>query len=204
MVAGSVGVVIGTFGADEWADKGAHLARILRDVGTPCVHVHGATLAEARNTGALWIQSDTVVFLDADDDLGGGYCDAMAAAATPNTILQPSTRGRVDGILDDFPLLIPRADLSRRNYLVIGSAVNRLDFLAISGFRDLPVLEDWDLWCRLVIKGASVKRVPDAIYIVNVHPNSRNTQTELHGQIYRQLQQEYAPYATILRDHVVV
>lgn len=202
MVARTVGIVIGTYGSEEWHHKGAQLGRKLRDEGEHCVHVHGDTLAEARNVGALWLASDLVVFLDADDDLAPGYTYAMShAEVPPHCILQPATRGRVGGILDDFPLLIPRTDLYRRNYLVIGSAVNRLDFIAVGGFRDLPVLEDWDCWIRLVIGGAVVRQVPEAVYIVNVSPHGRNTQTELHAQVYRQLQQEYAPYADILRDH---
>lgn len=204
MVARTVGVVIGTFGSDEWDDRGAQLARRIRVDGTNCVHCHADTLAEARNYGALMLTSHFVVFLDADDDLALGYAEAMSDAVTEDlnhVILQPATRGRVDGILDDFPLLIPHADLYRRNYLVIGSAVNRWDFLAANGFRDLPVLEDWDLFCRLVINGATVKSVPEAVYIVNVHMGSRNSNTDVHNQIYRQLQSEYAQFANILGNH---
>lgn len=204
MVARTVGIVIGTFGSDDWDDRGAQLARRIRHDGSNCVHCHADTLAEARNYGALMLSSHFVSFLDADDDLVPGYADAMSDAVSEDlnhVILQPSTRGRVDGVLDDFPLLIPHADLYRRNYLVIGSAVNRLDFIAINGFRDLPALEDWDLFIRLVINGAIVKSVSEAVYIVNVHLNSRNTNSDVHGQVYRQIQSEYAGHATVLRDH---
>jgi len=205
MVAWTVGVVVATFGSREWSIRGDKLAQKKIDEGVNCIHVHGSTLSEARNIGALYIDTDYVVFLDADDDLASGYTEAMAAAIDPNwpfdAILQPSTQGRVDGVLDDFPLLIPQANLYQRNYLVIGSAVCRTDFLHIGGFRELPCLEDWDCWIRLIISGASVKRVPDAVYIVNVMPNGRNSQSMLHGQIYHQLQQEYAQHADTLRQH---
>ena len=207
MVAWSCGVVIGTFGDPEWADRGVALAERKIAEGFTCVHVHGSSLAEARNIGALYLDTDFVVFLDADDDLDAGYCEAMSKAAMTHgtgTIYQPATRGRVDGILDDFPYLIPQTNLYHRNYLVIGCGVSRLDFLHLNGFRELEALEDWDLWIRMVIRGARVVRVPEAVYIVNVSANSRNTNSAIHGQIYRQIQAEYAEHVTTLQSHTCI
>ncbi|MBK6580440.1 MAG: glycosyltransferase [Sandaracinaceae bacterium] len=44
------------------------------------VHVHGKTLAAARNIGAQAATTEWLVFLDADDELSEGYCDAILAA----------------------------------------------------------------------------------------------------------------------------
>ena len=71
-----VTVVVGTFGADEWRDLA--MSRAIPSVGdAQSVHVHGDTLAAARNQGLEQVTTEWVTFLDADDELTPGYFDAM-------------------------------------------------------------------------------------------------------------------------------
>lgn len=167
------------------------------------IAVHGESLAEARNLAAQMLPTKWVVFLDADDELKPDYIDQMRMAAEPNVLLQPATLGCVNGVYDDHSVVIPSKDLYKANYMVIGTAVERSRFFEVGGFRDLPCLEDWDLWIRLVATGSAVKRVPFAVYVVNVNPDSRNQNTKAHGNVYRKIQKEYAPYRDVLRSHTV-
>ena len=57
-------------------------------------------------------------------------------------------------------------------------------FKKVGGFKDYPILEDWDLWIRMIQSGASVEEVPEAIYMVNVRDDSRNKNIDLHSQYY--------------------
>lgn len=162
---------------------------------------HKATVSEARNFGASLSTGDWLIFLDADDELDPRYIEHMIAGS--GDIRQPSTLGVVNGVEDDFPVLIEQKSLIIGNYLIIGSMVRRKLFLSVGGFRDFPILEDWDLFIRLALAGAKIGKCPDAIYRVHVLPDSRNKQGDsIHGSVYSQIQREHeaAWFAKFHRD----
>lgn len=195
-------VVIATFGdLDVWGPLSmrallsvAHQTREAKTVS----RVHGATLAEARNQGAREATGAWLIFLDADDQLDPGYIEAMetvvATLGTRRALLKPSTLGVYpDGSTDDHPVMIEARPLLESNHMVIGTAMRRAEFTAVDGFGDMPILEDWDLFIRLQIAGATPIEVPDAIYRVGVWPHSRNNQDPgLHGQYYCAIRDRYA------------
>jgi len=140
---------------------------------------HENTLAEARNLGAAKATGDWLVFLDADDALDSKYIEAMSRRIDEvgggDYLIQPATLGVVDGVDDDFAVLIPaRTDISSGNWMVIGTAVRRDTFVRVGGFMDLPCWEDWVLWTMCIISGSKCTTSPEAIYRVTVTANSRN------------------------------
>lgn len=173
----AVTIVIGTFGDPVWVDR-AHVAfrsAVAQTVPATVVHVHGKTLADARNTGAAGTRSPWLIFLDADDTLDPGYVAAMTSGG--GQLRQPATLGVYpDGHTDVAPVMIPAKPLTEGNYLVIGTAIQRSMFEQVGGFQEWPIYEDWDLWLRCVAAGANVTQVPDAVYRVGVRPDSRNNQ----------------------------
>lgn len=197
------GIVIGTFGDETWKKRGDMLAEAVGHAADDVIHVHGRTLAEARNLGLELISSSWVTFLDADDGIYSNYIEEMKIAAQPGCLLQPTTIGYHNGVLEDSPVLIPRTDLSRANYLIIGTGCEREKVQEVGGFRELPALEDWDLWCRMIIAGAKVKRTPGATYIVKVNTDGRNKDVKAHSVAYRDIRKRYAAHANLLRNHVV-
>lgn len=148
---------------------------------------HGVTLSEARNFGAQCCRTDWLIFLDADDALDPGYIEAMLAVEEGD-IRRPATLGVYeDGSTDDESVMIPRKDIAVANYIVIGAMCRREQFLSAGGFPELPILEDWALWRRLIASGSTVVDVPDAVYRVGVNPQGRNQDQRLHSTIYRQI-----------------
>jgi GT2 family glycosyltransferase len=144
-----------------------------------------------RNCAAAHSTADWLIFLDADDELDPEYIEWMLQGTTD--IRQPATLGVVDGVEDDYPVVIPpKPNILTGNHLVIGSMVRRELFQSVGGFRPLPVLEDWDLWIRCFRAGATWGVCPKAIYRVHVRQGSRNTDLALHGAVYQQIQQEYS------------
>jgi cellulose synthase/poly-beta-1,6-N-acetylglucosamine synthase-like glycosyltransferase len=144
------------------------------------VHSHRATLAEARNATLEHVETEWVVFLDADDELEPGYVAALGRGTAD--VRGPIVRYMLDG--QERNLWQPRvfghehdctaACLEAGNWLVIGSAV-RADLLrAVGGFRDFNWSEDWDLWLRCRAAGATFELIPDAVYRAHVRPDSRN------------------------------
>lgn len=173
-----VTVIVGTYGDDEWRDLGAATAK-----AHGAVHVHGKTLAAARNTGARLAATEWLVYLDADDSLDPGYVEAILAAdgdlrapalhlIYPDKVVVPDLEGR---------------DIERTNPCCIGTAIRRDLFLAIGGFPELDGWEDWAVYLRAVRRGATLTHVPDAIYLATVRPGSRNQTVPDPGELYRHI-----------------
>lgn len=189
----SIAVVIPAFG--EMGDLDALLWRAVESVKNQTVYAEVVTprlgpLSVARNTGAFTVDSDWLIFLDADDELDPHYIEEMLKGK--GDIRQPSTLGVVDGVEDDFPVLIPPhpGGFLVGNHLIIGCMVRRELFNEVGSFNDLPILEDWDCYIRMVLAGAKVGTCPGAIYRVHVLEGSRNKGQE-HGYVYGQIQQRY-------------
>jgi glycosyltransferase involved in cell wall biosynthesis len=202
----TVDVIIATYGdLDIWeplADRAARSAHGQDVFGTGQtvapheVHrVHGtkgSNLAHLRNVGARQSEADWLIFLDADDELDPHYIEHMLAGT--GDMRWPSTLGVVDGVEDDEPVLLQLYPGERgitRNHMVIGTMVRREQFLAVGGFHNLPVLEDWECWIRLQLAGAVPMPCPEAIYRIHVRKGSRNHNLDGHGFWYAEIQNTY-------------
>lgn len=192
-----IAVVIATFGdRAKWMPLVQRASASVSAQLRPADYViwsHEDTLQHARNWGAAQTQdADWFVFLDADDELDPLYLLAMERATQDigPCICRPRTLGVVDGVEDDEAVFIPERNLDVANYIVIGAMVPALEFFTFGGFADYPMLEDWALWRTLVRAGIPVVDVPDAIYRIHVRENSRNTDEQLHREVYARIRQE--------------
>jgi len=206
----TISVVIPTFGYDpnesnsseclEWEHRSsiaiASALNCRSDKDFEIVRSYGKNLANARNDGAKRANGKWLIFLDADDELDSGYISAMANAS--GDIRKPSTLGVVDGVEDDAPVMIPKKNLLMANHIVIGAMVRRSMFLLAGGFRDLPALEDWDLFLRLCVEmDAKIEEVHDAIYKVTVRSGGRNSDVKAHNLAYQEIRRRNIPIAKV-------
>lgn len=186
-----ISVVIPTFGDfDAWNPLAQRAVKSVMNqtVEAQIVRVHGDSLADARNKGGYKAKGDWLIFLDASDELDSHYVEAMAEGV--GDIRRPATLGIVDGVEDDYPVLIPRTNILERNCIVIGAMIRKKDFIQIDGFSpDLEALEDWHCWLRLINQGALVGDVPDAIYRVHFDSEKpgRNSNIKNHGRAYAKI-----------------
>lgn len=191
----SVGIVVATYGNVEWMKTAqqAIASASTQTIPVPVEYHHGPDLATARNEGAKRLGTEWVIFLDADDSLDERYVEHMLSTEDDSDLRQPSTLGVYpDGSEDDQPVLIPKRDIRTSNYLVIGSMCRREHLLDLGGFDStLPILEDWDMWIRMILNGAVVGHRPEAIYRVFVNPDSRNQQSSQHGRTYMNIKSKY-------------
>lgn len=175
-------VAVATFGDDWWPQLAQQRAIPSADaLGVPVVHVHGDTLHDARNDALAQVATEWVIHLDADDELEPGYVEAMTAGAAD--VRAPSVR-YVRNETDQPDPVLPRVAghrhictagcLPQGNWLVVGTAV-RADLLRqVGGWRDWPWAEDWDVWLRCHLAGATIEAIPRAVYRAHVRLNSRN------------------------------
>jgi GT2 family glycosyltransferase len=149
-----------------------------------------------RNELAASAKGDWLLFLDADDELAPGYLDAMAQVGGENVLLTPSVRKVVKGLPQNKTFFYPEVDLRYGNWLVVGTLVRREMFNRVGGFPEAPHgFEDFGLWSKCYRLGARVVRVPQAVYIQHVNPQSkhrvgwrnRKWQVETHNRVNREL-----------------
>jgi glycosyltransferase involved in cell wall biosynthesis len=177
----SVTIVCATYGETSWARLAKARAvpsALQQDV--PVIGVHSDNLMNARNEGLAQVQTEFVIFLDADDELSPGYVDAMAAGTAD--LRAPRVSYVRDG--NPAPARFPRVGshqhectgncLSDGNWMVIGVCARTQTLRDVGGFRDWAWSEDWDLWLRCHLAGASIEPIPDAVYRAYVRLESRN------------------------------
>jgi hypothetical protein len=173
--------VVATFGDPMWIDLARSRAvPSAQALGLETVHVHSNTLHEARNLGLDTVTTEWVVHLDGDDELEPGFVEAMAAgtadvrapsvAYVKNGVRRHPYMPQVSGHVHECGA----GCLPDGNWLVVGS-VARTDLLRdVGGWRDWPMYEDWCLWLRCHLAGASMEPIPAAVYRAHVRPDSRN------------------------------
>lgn len=193
-----IAVVIGTFGDDQWFNRGDQLRAdigIYQTVRPIVIHSHEDSLQGARNGGALQAPESVrwLVFLDADDDLDAHFVETLLEYKGDADILQTAVRGFALGEdgwtrewLDPVPVLHQQKyPLKTTNFLSIGSPIKPETFWVAGGFGDWPVLEDWDLWLRCYSRGAQFDELYDAVYFIN-DAHSRNCHPDIDN-IARQI-----------------
>ncbi len=169
----SVSVCIGTFGDPIWEQRARKAAESA--VAQRCaevVHVHGETLADARNRAVEEATGEWVVTLDADDSLAPGYIDAMSHAT--GDLRAPRLRFVDDDGRHHEPFDLTRRDIRRTNPCAIGTAVRRADVIAVGGWREWQAYEDFDLFRRLWLAGNRIEHVSAAVYLAHRRAGSRN------------------------------
>jgi glycosyltransferase involved in cell wall biosynthesis len=144
------------------------------------VHAHAGTLHDARNQALAMVETEWVIHLDADDELEPGYVDTLAAGAAD--LRAPSVRYVRHGRerrpwmpqVSGHSHACEAACLRDGNWLVIGTMARAQLIRDVGGWRDFPWSEDWDVWLRCWLAGATVEAVPAAVYRAHVRPDSRN------------------------------
>lgn len=181
-------ICVATFGDPKWRLLAEHRAAPnARLQGVPVVTVHGGdTIAEARNVAARFVRTEWIVFLDADDELEPGYIDALAAGT--GDLRAPAVR-YVDHMSPTIPdpLVFADRDISTINPCVIGTAIRRTMFDDVGGFWEERAWEDWSLFRRCWLAGATIEHIPAAVYRVHVNQLGRNSTVTDGATLHRQI-----------------
>jgi glycosyltransferase involved in cell wall biosynthesis len=184
----SVSIIVASYGAPEYATMGVETAAASEDLGAVEIlqrHDRDGTLAQVRNDLARDAAGDWLCFLDVDDRLEPGYLNAMSEAAAEHglrrpTLLAPAIRYVTPAGAEISPPRVPnivprRKPLAEMNRCVIGTLVPRVTYLAVGGFAEWPLWEDWALWLACARVGLGIYEVPAAVYRATRREGSRNT-----------------------------
>lgn len=190
-------VVVATFGASRWADLAQQRAvPSARALGVRVLHTHDHNLSTSRNAGLAQVDTEWVCHLDADDELEAGYFDHIATGTAD--VRAPSVRYIPPHSRQP---IVPKVAGHRHdctgdclvdgNWLVIGTVARTQLLQDVGGHLEYDWSEDWSLWLRCHLAGATIEAIPAAVYRAHVRPRSRNrgatraTRQRVHEQIAR-------------------
>lgn len=122
------------------------------------------------------------VTVDADDVLAPTFVEKCVATLTNDESLAYCyTQMRLSGERSGLALVEPfdaRKLICSGNFIAGRAAmIRRCSYERTRGYRDLPALEDWDLWLAFLDEGMSGEFIPEPLYEWRQHGPSRNTMT---------------------------
>jgi glycosyltransferase involved in cell wall biosynthesis len=172
-------VVVGTFGDGSWRWLAQERAIPSAAGQAPVIHVHGETLAQARNEALTRVETEWVVHLDADDELAPDYVERMLEGSAairapavrhvwPNWQSEPEVP-RVWGHEHDCVAECLRAG----NYCCIGT-MYRTELARKVGWEEFGWSEDWAFAAGCWQAGGTVESIPAAVYVAHHRRRSRN------------------------------
>jgi glycosyltransferase involved in cell wall biosynthesis len=188
-----VTICVSTFGEEKWKTLAAERALPnARSFGVPVIYNHDKTLHEARNLGLSQVKTEFVCFLDADDELAPGFFEHMAEV---DSDLRPPSVNHVYERVTFMPRVVGHnhvcvaACLEFGNWLVVGTVARTELLKDVGGWKEWGTFEDFDLWQRAWIAGATIIPVPAAIYRAYSTPQGRcrNLPIEESTRIQRQI-----------------
>jgi glycosyltransferase involved in cell wall biosynthesis len=201
----NVTLLVATYGDPQWKVQAERAYLSCLGQGAHDIVVHHddlGTVASSRNAAAERATGDHLIFCDADDELAPGYVAAMVAAAhkatkTERMLFTPSIDQVKRGRHSPRPVFFDRGrPLSDDNWLVVGTMLPKWLFKEVGGFGEYPHgFEDWSLWAKCWRAGATIVKVPDAVYVYYYNPLSkhkqawrdRRWQVETHQRIRKEL-----------------
>jgi glycosyltransferase involved in cell wall biosynthesis len=122
------------------------------------------------------------VTLDADDALAPTFVERCLATLTNDESLAYCyTKMTLSGDATGPALVEPfdaRKLICSGNFISGRAAmIRRSSYERTRGYRDLPALEDWDLWLSFLDEGLTGVLIPESLYEWRKHGPSRNTMT---------------------------
>lgn len=180
----NVSIVIGTFGSDDWSALARKRAiPNAESFGVPVIYNHiksSTSPHESRNAGLYQVETEFVCHLDADDELAPGFFEQMEKV---NGDLRPPSVNHVHEGVTFMPRVVGRygvhqhvcvADcLAEGNWLVVGTVARTELLKEVGGWKDWGTFEDFDLFQRCWIAGATITPVPAAVYRAYSTPEGR-------------------------------
>lgn len=152
--------------------------------------------AFGRNFAVTRSTADFITFVDADDLLLPDHIELHRQSCTRGNVLTSSQIVEWDPRSASRPFQAPKVSfpaagkqwpfILTENFIPIATTVPRSAIMDVGGFRD-GVMEDWDLWIRLLRQGFRVRQLPSATYLHRVVTGSRGRSQELLGSKKRVL-----------------
>lgn len=165
-------IVVATFGNYKWQLLAQQRALpSANSFGMPVYYNHGEKLHEARNAGLYKVETEFVCHLDADDELAPDFFEHISQASGD---LRPPSVNHVHENVTFMPRVVGKNGvhnhvcvgecLPEGNWLVVGTVAKTELLKKVGGWKEWTSFEDWELWLRCWLAGATITSVPKAVY----------------------------------------
>ena len=185
-----VTIIVATHGSEGWLATGNHTA--LREgviFKYPIVRVHGgSSVAQCRNAGAALADTEWLCFLDAGDYLSFDYFDVVDG--TEGDLLAPRLVFDYGSNVTDEPFDLTQRDMYHGNPCCIGTLIRKEMFDRVGGFWEEPAYEDWSLFRRAWLLGATIAHT-QATYYAKVDPHGRNSTVDNPMKLIKDIQESH-------------
>lgn len=163
-------------------------------------------LSSARNTGIMNATGDYILPLDADDMFTETAIERIVQVAkeTNADIIAPSMK--CFGISSDTIILMPNPtieDFKVANRIPYCSAIKRGKLLEVGGYspRMTTGYEDLHLWFNLLSKGATIKTIPEVLFLYRTKEKSMyHDALEHHEELMAQIHKDFPEVKNIINN----
>jgi len=166
---------------DETQDVAAEAVRFYGGAARLVTMPTNSGPGAARNAGAVGVDSDGLVFLDADDKLGSGYLrEAARLISRGADVVYPDQTEFGTRLSHAVSLREWRAPLAYEVNTVVCSAAHRRSIWAALGGFDPEIVyawEDWDYWLRALEAGYRFEYLHGLHFYRRVHGRSWGDRT---------------------------
>lgn len=159
-------------------------------------------VARTRGEGVLLSQYEQLLFVDADDCLDEYFIESMVRtkANTKADIIYPNVFlwSNWDS---DHPMKngwhesaesITHEKMMEYNQVVVSSLIPKVLYQRMGGFKNLPILEDYEFFLRCMDDGATFAKSPQSVLRYRQRENGRNRRSmELKNEWYYKIKEEY-------------
>lgn len=167
---------------DSFPDETPHL--VLENTGN---------VPKAFNTGLRKATTEFVLPFGADDVATPGFLELLLGPAWNADVVYPGmtvTDAELEPIGDHYAAPFCGYRLQDAPYISGASLIRREKALEVGGFRNLPGLEDWDLWLRMYRAGARFKPCSEAKLLYRRHGNTRNDAVNGNEDVFRDYREQ--------------
>ena len=150
----------------DWQDAKLLYMRLPKDPG----------ICSSKNAVIPYLDSEYLVFLDADDKVHPQFLEKLLSKAGPKTLVCPGLQEFEAGSNAGWPSWGTQyQDFCQNNRIFCCSMMPTKEFIDLGGYDpalDRLGCEDWELWCRLTQAGCKVVIVPEILFYYRVHAGS--------------------------------
>jgi len=159
----------------------------------------------SRNIGIKLAKSEIIAYLDDDDEWLPDHLSISSDILFNYDFIYSGAKIKCNNlVIKDLNKDFSHKELAKRNFITPSTVFHKKKMIYEVGMwnEKLSCLQDWDLWCRILLKTTKIYHRNKTTVIINFHNNSITTKTagsRIRKKIIRNIKLKY--YIPIMFRH---